>query len=200
LSSESAKYQKGWGFLSLHARELSYVLPVLKKFPLETPLRIFPRHLKEIPEFLLALQGLGFTCHSQNPRANRLLVDALGEVERLLPGCSEVVLGGSWFPSLGHNLFEPLSVGARVHVGPFYEPHPVFSQRIAQMGFLIRHPGVLDFAAIPPMPGAESQKSLQEILHRQRDLAENQRQELARRVDTAFLGEPEFASFLRVPL
>ncbi len=185
----------GWSFVSVHARELPWLLPGLRRLPADCPVRIFPRHMAEIPEFEKTLAPLGFRLHSRQPGARRSLVDAMGLVEALLPDYAEAFLGGSWFPCLGHNLFEPLAAGVRVHIGPHFAPHRFLTRRLQVLGFVVRHNGPFRPEAVRETPTAPDPERLRKILRRRAALAAVQRRELARAVDTAFSEEAEFASF-----
>lgn len=196
-----------WAFLSVHARELPFLLPGLRRLPAATSVLFFPRHPQESAVFEKALRPLGFRRHSRlpgrhpdrhpdrQPEAHRLLVDAMGLVDSLLPGCAEVVLGGSWFPCLGHNLFEPLAAGARVHIGPYFEPHRFLTWRLQTLGFLLRHEGPFRPEILAEAPRNGDPEVLRKILRRRAGLASHQRLELARQVDAAFSEGGEFASF-----
>lgn len=123
-----------FAFLSLHAAELDFFLPVLPRLMNRHPIAVFPRHLAELARFRAALAPLGFILHSQSPSARHLLVDAYGKVAELLPDCHSVFVGGSLVKAGCHNLWEPLMAGLAIHHGPNVEAQEPLAGRLARKG------------------------------------------------------------------
>src|SRR5690606_22787434 len=112
----------GLALVSIHARELPALLPILatdREESAPNPDPVFPRHLSELARFRAVLEPLGFVPHSRDPGAPRVLVDAFGLVADRLGRCRVAVIGGSFVPRGGHNLWEPLLAGAVIVTGPW---------------------------------------------------------------------------------
>ena len=123
-----------FAFLSLHLKELRWLLPGLIGLMERFPLTIFPRHLEELPGFRARLEPLGFGLHSRAPGARHLLVDAHGLVEGMLPACHSALVGGSLIPAGCHNLWEPLAAGLKIYFGPFYHKQASLAGLLLEKG------------------------------------------------------------------
>ena len=126
----------GVAFISLHQEELSTVLAAIKNIDSSIPVFVFPRKMEELRHFQKALKPLGFDLHSQNPDSPRLIVDSFGLVAEFLERCHAAVIGGSFAPYGGHNLWEPLEVGIHIIMGPHYSNQNYLAQKLAAAGLL----------------------------------------------------------------
>jgi 3-deoxy-D-manno-octulosonic-acid transferase len=147
----------GIALVSLHAEELPALVPALENTDAATmPLFVFPRKMESLPKFLARLEPLGFELRSRNPRAARQIVDAFGLVPEILIRCRAVVMGGSFAPFGGHNLWEPLAAGTRMSIGPHHESQEYLAGKLAIAGLLdIRshaHERGLDLKALHDRP------------------------------------------------
>ena len=134
----------GVAFISLHQEELGAVLPAIKNIDSSNPLFVFPRKMEELRHFQNALMPLGFDLHSQNPDSPRLIVDSFGLVAKFLERCHAAVIGGSFAPYGGHNLWEPLAAGIGMIMGPHYSNQNYLAQKLAAAGLLHIANGPLD--------------------------------------------------------
>ncbi len=128
--------RRGLAFLSLHAAELPGLLPALSALGGADPVYLFPRYLQEMPRFAAALSPLGFERLSSRPDSPRVLVDVFGQVGARLPHCHTAVVGGSFAPRGGHNLWEPLVAGTAIWVGPHFWNQAALAQRLRAAGLL----------------------------------------------------------------
>lgn len=134
--------RRGIAFVSLHAHELPVLLPEIRKAataPPENPVFVFPRRLEECSSFLRALAPLGFSLHSKNPLATRVIVDAFGRVGEALSQVRTAVIGGSFGASTrigGHNLWEPLLAGTFIVIGPHHGSQAYLARRLETAGLL----------------------------------------------------------------
>ena len=113
---------------STHAGEERMLLDVLESLHNDDrPARLVlaPRHLSRVPELLELASHRGFRTrrwsHGLTPDWEVLVVDTHGDLSRFYAGASLVVLGGTFSPVGGHNLFEAAVFGAPVIVGPSVE-------------------------------------------------------------------------------
>ena len=146
----------GIALVSLHADELGAIVPALRKIPAAIPVFIFPRKLDELPLFAAALEGLGFSLRSRDadsaplllrPRLPlRQIVDAFGLVDETLRRCRVAVLGGSFAPHGGHNLWEPLKAGLSMQIGPHHEGQKYLVEKLATAQLLRTTSGSPDAA------------------------------------------------------
>src|SRR5690606_4796524 len=93
--------------------------------------------LEESPLFVRALAPSGFSLHSQNPRATRVIVDTFGRVGETLARVRTAVVGGSFGPSArigGHNLWEPLLAGTFIVIGPHHDNQAYLARRLEAAG------------------------------------------------------------------
>lgn len=128
--------RNGIGFLSLHAAELPYMLSAIESLSKDTPLFVFPRKMKERIHFQKTLEPLGFTLHSQHPKNGLLIVDSFGKVTEFLEHCHTAVIGGSFVPCGGHNLWEPLAVGTSMVIGPHHWNQDYLIRKMEERGLL----------------------------------------------------------------
>ena len=128
--------RKGICFLSLHADELAAVLPAIQILCPQNPLFVFPRKMEELDRFKNRLIPLGFVLHSQNPNALLILVDAFGHVPEYLKRCHTTVIGGSFSPYGGHNLWEPLVAGTSMVIGPQHWNQNYLVHKLEKAGLL----------------------------------------------------------------
>lgn len=147
--------RRGTAFVSLHAQELPALLPKITAAGTETPIKIFPRNLNELPIFMKALAPHGFALHSRNPNAERVIVDSFGRVAEALSQVRTAVIGGSFGDDDrigGHNLWEPLLAGARIEIGPHHANQRYLARKLrdaenAREEFIAREDSVLKHAA-----------------------------------------------------
>ncbi len=126
--------RRGTAFVSLHADELTALLPKITAAGTELPIRIFPRKQNERSSFVKALAPHGFVLYSQAPDATRVIVDSFGRVTETLAQARIAVIGGSYGKNDrigGHNLWEPLLAGARIEIGPHHDNQKYLADKIA---------------------------------------------------------------------
>ncbi len=124
------------GFISLHAAELPYILSAIESLGKDAPLFVFPRKMKELTHFQKALEPLGFTLHSQHPENGLLIVDSFGKVTEFLEHCHTAVIGGSFTPRGGHNLWEPLAAGTSMVIGQHHWNQDYLIRKMEERGLL----------------------------------------------------------------
>lgn len=123
-----------FAFVSLHLAELFLFRKVLPDMMLRFDVTIFPRRMSQVDAFRRILAPLGFASHSRGPGGRHLLVDSLGRVGTLLPGCAYAFVGGSLIPKGCHNLWEPLLAGAGILFGPFRENQEPMARLLLERG------------------------------------------------------------------
>lgn len=81
-----------------------------------------PERFSEVAS-MLAESGLGWTRRTalENPEADVLLLDSIGELSGLFPFADVVFMGGSLVNRGGHNVLEPAASGKPVIAGPHME-------------------------------------------------------------------------------
>jgi 3-deoxy-D-manno-octulosonic-acid transferase len=126
--------RSGFAFVSLHAAELELLLPAMPGLMRGSRVLVFPRRMAEVARFRDMLEPLGFACRSRSPDARHLLVDAMGMVEALLPGCHSAFVGGSLIPVGCHNLWEPLLAGTKIFFGPFRRNQEALARLLLERG------------------------------------------------------------------
>jgi 3-deoxy-D-manno-octulosonic-acid transferase len=126
----------GIAFVSIHAQELPAIVPGISAVGTESPLIVFPRKMHELPEFVKALAPFGFALDSERPDADRRIVDSLGCVPEMLGTVRIAVIGGSFVPRGGHNLWEPLLAGCRIVIGPHHGNQEYLARKLAAAGLL----------------------------------------------------------------
>jgi 3-deoxy-D-manno-octulosonic-acid transferase len=133
------KPRLGIAFVSLHAEELPAIVPGIAEARADEPILIFPRKMKELPAFRKALEPLGFSLHSEQPDAPRIIVDSFGLVGKALMTARVAVIGGS-FPAHdrigGHNLWEPLLADAPMVIGPRHDNQSYLARRLTDARLL----------------------------------------------------------------
>jgi 3-deoxy-D-manno-octulosonic-acid transferase len=82
-----------------------------------------PRHLERLPAVRALLDGVGLETLSWTQRASGksapcVLVDTIGELQRLYAAADVAFVGGSLRPIGGHNLLEPARFGIPMLTGP----------------------------------------------------------------------------------
>jgi 3-deoxy-D-manno-octulosonic-acid transferase len=135
-ADEAEALRRGTAFVSIHAQELTALVPRITAVDTEQPILIFPRKMEELPRFVAALTPHGFMLHSHDPNAPRVIVDTFGRVSETLARVRTAVIGGSYLPDDrigGHNLWEPLLSGARVEIGPQHANQLYLARALAQM-------------------------------------------------------------------
>jgi tetraacyldisaccharide 4'-kinase len=107
---------------------------------------------------LLAQSGLRWTRRSafDNPNADVLLLDSIGELSALFPYASVVFMGGTLADRGGHNILEPAIFGKPVIVGPHMENFREIAEYFVRRNALFRidsgnrlHDAVISAAAEP---------------------------------------------------
>jgi 3-deoxy-D-manno-octulosonic-acid transferase len=146
----------GIALVSLHADELPGILPALSRARDDIPLFVFPRKTDSLPAFRAALKPLGFEPESVNPRAARQIVDRFGLVGGTLARCRAAVIGGSFAPHGGHNLWEPLRAGVTTVIGPWHESQRYLAEKLEAAGLLKILPAVPDLNALHEGPDSRA--------------------------------------------
>ena len=145
----------GIAFVSLHAEELTAIAPALESLRGNYPLFVFPRKMDQLPAFRAALEPLGFELRSGNPPAARQIVDAFGLVAETLARCRSAVMGGSFAPHGGHNLWEPLVAGVNMVIGPWHESQRYLVDKLSAAGLLSVVTSLPDLEALHERPDGE---------------------------------------------
>lgn len=146
----------GIALVSLHADELRAILPALAGSPRNIPLFVFPRKMESLPAFRAALEPLGFKLRSADARAARQIVDAYGLVGETLDRCRAAVIGGSFAPHGGHNLWEPLAAGVSMAIGPWHAGQDYLVKKLASAGLLKICPHAPDLSALHARPDSRT--------------------------------------------
>jgi 3-deoxy-D-manno-octulosonic-acid transferase len=138
VADKAEGLRRGTAFVSIHAQELSALVPRIAAAHAETPIRIFPRKMEELSQFIKTLAPHGFVLHSRDsaPDAPRVIVDSFGRVAETLAHARTVVVGGSFVADDrigGHNLWEPLLSGARVEIGPYHANQLYLAHKLAEV-------------------------------------------------------------------
>lgn len=110
---------------STHPSEETLILdaltPLLEQFP-TVQLLLAPRHptQRTADPLLRTLPRRSDVTLSKHSFCNVrvLFLDTLGELRTLFPQATLALMGGTWVPVGGHNLWEPLSAGCPVIYGP----------------------------------------------------------------------------------
>ncbi len=115
---------------STHEGEEEVILEAfraLKRVFRDATLIIAPRH----PERFTAVEGLlrdravDFTRRSIGGEGGVILLDTIGELPDVYGSADVCLIGGSFVPRGGHNLFEPASWGKPIVCGPHMENFPL---------------------------------------------------------------------------
>jgi 3-deoxy-D-manno-octulosonic-acid transferase len=115
---------------STHRGEEEAVLEVFRRLKGVEPaivLILAPRHLERIDEITRSLERDGFVwvrksqMRGEGSPGEVILLDTIGELERLYTIGTVVFVGGSLVPVGGHNILEPVAFGKPVLFGPHME-------------------------------------------------------------------------------
>ena len=128
--------REGIAFLSLHGSEIPHLISALESEGKDSSIFVFPRKLEELTRFQNALEPLGFALHSIHPKSRLLIVDSFGKVGEFLKCCHTAVIGGSFAPRGGHNLWEPLTAGVAMIVGPRHWNQDYLVHKLVVSGLL----------------------------------------------------------------
>jgi 3-deoxy-D-manno-octulosonic-acid transferase len=150
----------GIALVSLHADELPVIASALEALRDDVPLLVFPRKMDSLPAFRAALEPLGFRLRSADPRAARQIVDAFGLVGETLGRCRAAVIGGSFAPHGGHNLWEPLSAGVSMAIGPWHASQRYLAEKLEPAGLLKVIRGAPDLGALNAGPDSRAASRL----------------------------------------
>ncbi len=174
-----------FAFLSLHYRELVLLMPGLPALMNRSGVIIFPRKLREVERFHRLLEPQGFALHSRDPRARHLIVDAMGLIGALLPGCHSAFVGGSLIPIGCHNLWEPLLAETGIHFGPYFHAQQFLAERVlaAGIGRVLKDPAGIGFL---PASGPEIPKACRHLVEELRQALDAALVEGGRRIFATF--------------
>ena len=108
--------------------------PVLRAFATirdaspDALLIVAPRHPERFDDAQAVAERAGFGVARRStlapgagPDASVVVLDTIGELDRLFPIASAVFVGGSLVPAGGHNVLEPAAAGRAIVVGPHME-------------------------------------------------------------------------------
>lgn len=113
---------------STHAGEEALIIEGYQQLRQQFPhlkLILAPRHPERAEEVaaLLSEAGLGFVKRSQPqpllPEVNVFLLDTIGELLFAFGLSKMALVGGSWVPTGGHNILEPIALGVPTVFGPY---------------------------------------------------------------------------------
>ena len=127
---------EGVAFISLHAAEIPCLLSAIELRSKDTPVFVFPRKMEEVAHFQNALEPLGFALHFHHSENRLLIVDSFGKVGEFLKRCHTAVIGGSFEPRGGHNLWEPLAAGVSMIIGPHHWNQDYLVHKLEAAGLL----------------------------------------------------------------
>jgi hypothetical protein len=83
-----------------------------------------------------------------------LIVDAFGKIPGILKSCHTAVVGGSFAPYGGHNLWEPLTAGVAMTIGPYYGNQAYLVARLKAANLLNVSKGVLSPESLQKPPAS----------------------------------------------
>jgi len=180
-------------FVSLHLHELRKLLPELPALLERYPVAVFPRHMRELAGFHRLLGPLGFVLHSRDAQARNLIVDSMGKVESILPGCHSAFVGGSLIPAGCHNLWEPLRYGLKTYFGSEYGNQESLARMLLDRGIA---EVVLDVRKLREWrePGPEVAAACTLLLDGQQEMLEAALAECRGRIFATFEAEPRHAA------
>lgn len=158
LSSESALALKSQYFSnslpvlvlgSVHPGEELPWLSALSKFPeirKSLNLIVAPRHAEKFAYFAKRLAEFGFAFRrrsetgalAQDSAASVVLLDTLGELERVYSFAELAFIGGSLENLGGHNPLEAAAYGAAICMGPHVHRVALIDQELSRVGALLR--------------------------------------------------------------
>lgn len=144
---------------STHAPEEVIILnsfsQVLSKFGSRARLMIAPRHPERFAEVadLLNSSGLRWTRRTSppaadDPAAEVVLLDSIGELNSVYALAAIVFVGGSIAKTGGHNIVEPAALGAPVITGPHTYNFQFIVETFVKAGAIIQLEPMSDSAAI----------------------------------------------------
>ena len=111
--------------ISTHPGEERIITEVWRGVSSTSLLVLIPRHPPRVPSIIKALESDGFkvgrtsSLTAVGADMGVLVVDTIGEVDAYCAHASFVFVGGSMIDAGGHNVFEPLSWGKAIIVGPY---------------------------------------------------------------------------------
>ena len=117
-------------------------------------LLLVPRHKERFEEVAALLKSDGFTFARRSDSSARpaecqvLLVDTLGELQRLYASADIAFVGGSLVPVGGHNLLEPAALGLPVLSGPNNANGRDIAQALEASGALTIVAGAAELARV----------------------------------------------------
>lgn len=117
---------------STHPKEEEIILRTYKKLTSSHTnllLIIAPRHLNRLDELEINLNQLGLSFvrrsklyqNAPNPKPQVIILDSLGELNRVYSLADLAFVGGSLVPKGGHNLLEPAKFAIPVIFGPYVD-------------------------------------------------------------------------------
>ena len=110
---------------SFHVEEIDLAISIVERFKNEYFIVLAPRHINLAHQFIdrLKKNKIEFSLRTSNNSAeNLLLLDTLGELEKIYAISKVTIIGGSFYPSLkGHNPIEPAIYKNTVICGPYME-------------------------------------------------------------------------------
>jgi 3-deoxy-D-manno-octulosonic-acid transferase len=137
---------------STHEGEERLVMDVFRRLRKDFPglrMVVAPRHPERFDEVerLLLDSGLAYARRTVNPAMNEaevVLLDTVGELGGLYGAGDICVVGGSFVPKGGHNLFEPASWGRAVVCGPHMNNFPLSEEFFREGGAIRSGPEELE--------------------------------------------------------
>ena len=125
--------------------------PVLRAFATiretapDALLIVAPRHPERFDDAQAVAERAGFSVARRsalvsgaNPDASVIILDTIGELDRLFPIASVVFVGGSLVPAGGHNVLEPAAAGRAIVVGPHMENFAEVARQLLAAGGLLQ--------------------------------------------------------------
>ncbi len=132
-----------WVAGSTHEGEENIVLEVFKRLRPRYPalrLVIAPRKIERAGEVLREVKDIGLkaTLRTHMPMSagpfDIVILDTLGELDRVYGIATISFVGGSLIPDGGHNLLEPASFGCPVLFGPYMHDFAVMAESLEEAG------------------------------------------------------------------
>ncbi|MBW2194564.1 MAG: 3-deoxy-D-manno-octulosonic acid transferase [Deltaproteobacteria bacterium] len=132
-----------WVAGSTHEGEENIVLQVFKRLRYRYPslrLVIAPRKIERAGEVLREVKDIGLkvTLRTQMPvpggPCDIVILDTLGELDRVYGIATISFVGGSLIPDGGHNLLEPASFGCPVLFGPYMHDFATMAESLEKAG------------------------------------------------------------------
>jgi 3-deoxy-D-manno-octulosonic-acid transferase len=123
-------------------------------------LGIAPRHPERFAEVASVLERSGLrwarrsaTPQPQDPAAEAILFDSIGELTAIYPLATVVFVGGSLIKKGGHNVLEPAAAGVPVITGPHTDNFESIVQMLEEQDAIVR---------LPPYPEPETTIALRD--------------------------------------